>query len=74
MPKSSGLIDIIEGVLYGRFVGEDVLFNECFTLECEDEFVSLQVVFAAEEEVVVRVLCDARAVRAVWGSCFVDTT
>ena len=39
--ESSSLVDIVEGVLYGRFVGKDELFGECFTLEGEDEFLSL---------------------------------
>ena len=54
----------------GGLVRKDLLFGKCSTLECEYEFVSLQLVFVTEEQEVVRALCDAWAVR---GRCLVDS-
>ena len=41
MPKSSGIVDEVEGVAHGGGVGEDVLDVESFSFDCHYEPVSL---------------------------------
>ncbi len=57
--ESASVVDIVDGVADGFFVGEDELFGECFALEYEYELVSLHVVFVAEEQ---KMVCAFRGV------------